>query len=79
MEDNLTDNMESNLIRRCCKCKAIILDGILTPNKGYSEKELEEKGFGFTDTFLSKECFKNFYPEIDSTDYKFDYESCKIQ
>jgi len=81
MEDNLTDNMEGNLIRRCCVCKAIILNGILTPPEKYSEKELVNRGFYFSDGIFSKECLKKadpeFYSIIDKS--KFDYESCKIQ
>jgi len=74
--------MENDLIKRirmCCVCKTIILNGVLVPPKKYSEEELVSRGFYFSDGILSKECFKDHHPEIDLTDYKFDYESCKIQ
>ncbi|MFQ5531417.1 MAG: hypothetical protein ACE5ES_02265 [Candidatus Nanoarchaeia archaeon] len=53
--------MSNDLVRRCCVCKTIEMDGTLIPIGDYSPEDIVAKGRNFTDTFLSKACFKSFY------------------
>lgn len=54
------ENNDKNLVRRCCICKTIILDGKLTPKESYNMDELM-KTSDFTDTYLSYDCFARQY------------------
>ncbi len=69
--------MGNNLIKMCSICKTIVFEGVKVAFGNYSEEELLEKGFHFSDGILSRECARNFYPERTNLERgNFDYESC---
>ena len=52
------------LIRRCCVCQTIELGGVKIPASQYSTGDLLRKGFGFTDSYLSKGCITSQYGDF---------------
>tara|TARA_B100001971_G_C17709123_1_gene295556 strand:+ start:187 stop:429 length:243 start_codon:yes stop_codon:yes gene_type:complete len=73
----MTSEDLENIIRRCCVCKAIEREGKLIPFTSYNEKNLINKGYLFSDTFLSKECILQYLEEINPNDISsIKYEKC---
>ncbi|MCD4666185.1 hypothetical protein K8R47_00030 [archaeon] len=54
---------EKKLIRRCLGCQSISLDGRILSKTEYNPDTLKERGFNFSDTYLSEKCFSDY---IDS-------------
>tara|TARA_Y100000310_G_C20675029_1_gene812516 strand:+ start:2451 stop:2690 length:240 start_codon:yes stop_codon:yes gene_type:complete len=69
-------NLE-NIIKRCCVCKAIELEGELIPLTSYDKKNLINQGYLFSDTFLSKKCIDPYLEEIGINNISsIKYEKC---
>ena len=64
--------MGNGLIRRCCVCKAAIIDGVLKPEGDYTL----QKGSQVSDGILSKKCAEGFYGKETTRNIEFDFESC---